>query len=200
MLESLQFPEIVLPALVLISLTGLLLLAGRSSRWLLLILGLQYLGVFLFVYLVWPIGLAMVKLAGGWIASLILGIGPVNTAWEEEERFTPSSSIFRVIVALLVILTVFTLRERVQTWFPVVSAEALIGALVLAGLGLLHLGLATHPLRVVIGLLTLLSGFEILYASMERSILVAGLLAALTLGLALVGVYLDVAPGSEESE
>jgi hypothetical protein len=65
---------------------------------------------------------------------------------------------------------------------------------------LLHLGLTAQPLRVVLGLLTVLSGFEILYAAVESATLVAGLLAAVNLGLALVGAYLLVAPGLERVE
>jgi hypothetical protein len=57
-------------------------------------------------------------------------------------------------------------------------------------MGLLQLGMTTHPLRVVLGLLTLLSGFEILYAAVEVSVLVTGLLALINLGMALVGSYL----------
>lgn len=40
------------------------------------------------------------------------------------------------------------------------------------------------------GLLTTISGFELMYAAVENSVLVAGLLAVVTLGLALVGAYL----------
>ena len=57
------------------------------------------------------------------------------------------------------------------------------------GLGLLQIGLTSHPIRVIIGLLTIISGFEILYAVVEQSALVAGLLAGVTMGLALLGVY-----------
>ena len=68
------------------------------------------------------------------------------------------------------------------------------------GMGLLHLGLTNHPFRVTLGLLTVLSGFEILYAAVETSTLVAGLLAGINLGLALVCAYLLVAPLLEEPE
>jgi hypothetical protein len=44
-----------------------------------------------------------------------------------------------------------------------------------------------------------LSGFEIIYANMESSVLVTGLLAGVNLGLALVGAYLLVAPAMEAS-
>jgi hypothetical protein len=49
-----------------------------------------------------------------------------------------------------------------------------------------------------LGLLTVLSGFEILYSAVEVSALVTGLLAGVNLGLALVGAYLLLAPTLEE--
>jgi hypothetical protein len=71
--------------------------------------------------------------------------------------------------------------------------------MILIALGLLHLGLTSQPFRVVLGLLTVLSGFEILYAAVESSILITGLLAAVTLGLAMLGAYLITAPTLEET-
>jgi hypothetical protein len=73
------------------------------------------------------------------------------------------------------------------------------GSFILMSIGLLQLSLTSHPLRVIIGLLTALSGFEIIYAVIETSILVAGLLAVINLGLALVGAYLLLAPMLEAS-
>jgi len=67
-------------------------------------------------------------------------------------------------------------------------------------LGLLHLGLTSSALRVTLGLLTVLAGFEILYAAVETSVLVAGLLAAVSLGLALAGAYLLVVPSLKVAE
>jgi len=43
---------------------------------------------------------------------------------------------------------------------------------------------------VVTSLLIAISGFEILYAVVENSTLVAGLLAIVSIGVALVGAYL----------
>jgi hypothetical protein len=67
------------------------------------------------------------------------------------------------------------------------------GGLLLISTGLIHLGLTADILRVTIGLLTLIAGFEIIYAAVENSILVAGLLALTNLGLGLVGSYLLLA-------
>jgi hypothetical protein len=61
----------------------------------------------------------------------------------------------------------------------------------------MQVGLGSSVFRSLVGLLILLSGFEIIYAAVELSILVAGLLAMLTLGVALIGSYLMQAPGAE---
>jgi hypothetical protein len=74
------------------------------------------------------------------------------------------------------------------------------GSFMLIGIGLLQLSLSSYPLRVIMGLLTILSGFEIIYAAIETSTLVTGLLAGVNIGLALVGAYLLIAPTMETSQ
>ena len=108
--------------------------------------------------------------------------------------------LFRFIAAVLVILTMLSVSPAVVGWVPGIAFEPTMGALVLLGMGLLHLGLTTHPLRVIFGLFTVLSGFEILYAAVEVSALVGGLLAVVTLGLALLGAYFFLSTGAEGSE
>jgi len=73
-------------------------------------------------------------------------------------------------------------------------------SLLLIGMGLLHLGITAQVLRVTLGLMTVLAGFEILYSAVEGSVLVAALLAVINLGLALVGSYLLIASNSQETE
>ncbi len=58
------------------------------------------------------------------------------------------------------------------------------------GTGLLQLGISKSPLRIIIGLLTVICGFEIFYAAVENSTLVTALLAVITLGLAVTGAYI----------
>ncbi|MBM4427137.1 MAG: hypothetical protein FJ031_07855 [Chloroflexi bacterium] len=67
------------------------------------------------------------------------------------------------------------------------------GSLLLIGAGVVHLGVTSDLFRVTLGLLTLLAGFEILYAALESAILVTGLLAVVNLGLGVLGAYLMVA-------
>jgi hypothetical protein len=94
---------------------------------------------------------------------------------------------------------VITGGSKLVEWFTEISIEQAYGGLILITLGLVQLGLTMQPLRVVIGLLTLLSGFGILYAAVESSVLITGLLAVITLGLSIVGAYMLTAPTLEES-
>ena len=80
------------------------------------------------------------------------------------------------------------------------SYEQIIGGLLLIGMGIFYLGLSDLPFRVAIGILTFLSGFEILYATLERSPLTAGFLALLTLSIALISSYLMSISNDEAEE
>jgi hypothetical protein len=48
-----------------------------------------------------------------------------------------------------------------------------------------------------LGLLTLISGFEIIYSTMEASLLVNAFLAVINLGIALIGAFLLIMPKVE---
>ena len=58
----------------------------------------------------------------------------------------------------------------------------------LAGLGLLQIGLNEMPMQVGFGLLTLLSGFDLFYVALEPSLAVAGLLSAVGFLIALAAL------------
>jgi hypothetical protein len=189
-----------LPSVLLLAISSLLLLISRNWRWSILELAIQYVGVFLLVALHWPLEMAVVKLVAGWMSGAVLGVAMFGApeAWRTEERFWPSGRAFRLLAAGLVGLAVYTVAPHMQAWLPGVRMEQVWGGLILIGMGLLHLGLTAQPLRVALGLLTVLAGFEILYAVIETSTLVAGLLGGVNLGLALAGAYLLNAPIMED--
>ena len=87
---------------------------------------------------------------------------------------------------------------RIEAIIPGLGLQVIAGSLLLMGMGLIHLGLTSNVFHVLLGLLTMLTGFEIIYAAVESSILVAGLLALTNLGLALVGSYLLIADYSSK--
>lgn len=176
-------------AVVAIVMTSLFLLVSQNWRWNIIALAVQYLAVMILTSMVWPIGMAAVKLVAGWMAGAMLSASQPAPELVEDPNLAGSAVIFRFLAAVLVWILVFTGTPVFLEMIPL-PAPLVTGALLLIGMGMLHLGMTTRPLRVLIGLLTTLSGFELIYAAVENSVLVTGLLAVVTLGLALVGAYL----------
>ena len=178
-------------AAFVLSVTSVGLLLSRDWRWSLGLLAIQYFAAFWIVSVHWPLTMSAAKLVTGWMAAAVLGMTRLNIKDDlAGETSWPEGRLFRILAAGLFLVTVSAAANGLTTWLPDAGLPAIWGALVLIGLGLLHLGMTLHPLKVILGLLTTLLGFEILYSTIENSILVAGLLAVITLGLALTGSYL----------
>lgn len=192
---------LILGAMILVSLTSLYILISRDWRFSIAALAIQYMGVFLLVGTAWPIELAVTKMVAGWMAGAILGIAVASSSETRVDIEQPLKfgTSFRLLSAAIFALTVTSVVLHSGELLSSISIGIQWGSFFLIGIGLLQLSLTSHPLRVVIGLLTVLSGFEIIYATMESSVLVTGLLAGVNLGLALVGAYLLVAPAMEAS-
>lgn len=192
---------LVLPSVILAFIAATVLLISWDWRISIFSLGLQYLCVFVLISLSWPMETAAVKVVAGWMAGAVLGLALINLPQENinGKPVLISDIAFRLLAAILAGLFAFTGGARLVIWLPEINVQAAYGTMILVSLGLLQLGLTTHPFRVVLGLLTILSGFEILYAGVESSILITGLLAIVTLGLAIVGAYMLTAPTLEEA-
>jgi hypothetical protein len=102
------------------------------------------------------------------------------------------------VAALVIWLLVFLIAPSLS-FLTTLPLPVTWSGLILIGMGLLQLGMTTHTIKVIIGLLTVLAGFEVFYASIESSVLVAGLLAMITIGLAAAGAYLITFPTMDES-
>jgi len=179
----------------LVAITALILLTSRNWRVSISALGAQYLGVFLLVSIAWPIEYAIVKLIAGWISAAVLGMGlnEQPESWQDEFGERISGILFRGFLAGFIIFMTLIFTPNVVRLVVRSSDLQVFGTLALLGLGLVHLGLTANSTRIILSLLTVLSGFEIFYAAMETSLLVNALLAVNTLGLALIGAYLQVA-------
>ena len=193
-----QIEQLAFLAFLLLVITSFTLLLSADWRWSILALAGQYLGVFLLVWLSWPLEMAVVKLVAGWMAGAILGTTLVNLPEEDSAASPQINRLFRFLVGCLVLLIVFSVSPAIVSWVPEASIVQVWGFVLLVGMGLLNLGLTTRPLRIILALLTILAGFEIIYATVESSTLVAGMLAGVNLGLAMVGAYLLASPHLRE--
>jgi hypothetical protein len=218
----LDFNALEIFAVTLVALTSILLFLLEDWRVSIILLAIQYIGVFILVNVQWPISMAVVKLVAGWMCGAILGIAisglptPEDKTNPEEQTNGIQEVVFKeqtylgrtrpkigrtfyLLTTLLMGLVVISQAQRALSFFPEIRIEQIWGVLILIGMGLLKVGFTQQPMPVTIGLLTALSGFEILYASIDITPLVAGIFAGINLGLALAGAYLLTAPHLEES-
>ncbi len=187
-------------AFILLMTTSMMILLNWNWKVSLAALAVQYIGVFYFTAQSWPFGMAVVKLLVGWIAAAVLAMTLMGQKKPESESIVFVGRLFPFLAGCLAIILVFSFAPEALQWFPAHTDLSLVeGGMTLIVMGLLHLGITGQPLRVILGLLTMLAGFEILYASVEASILVAGLLASIDLGLALVGVYFMTSSSAESN-
>jgi hypothetical protein len=185
-------------AFITILVTSATILLSRDWRWNLGGLGIQYLAIFWLVHVHWSLSISSIILITGWMACTVIGITLLSLHQSPitEETWIGGGS-FYWFGAILAIGTSYALAIKTAAWLSI-DIPLAWGGLLLISMGLLYLGMSNQVFRVIVGLLTALSGFEVLYASVESSILVAVLLAVVTLGLALVGAYLLQLPLSKE--
>ncbi len=190
----------VIVAGLLVTSTGLLLY--RDWRWAIGFLAGQYAGVFWLVVQYWPFGMAAAKLIGGWMATASIGMTLLDLpqAPESIEKYLTQGRTFRLFMVAMAVLLSVGVALRIESALPGIGMPIVVGGMLLVAMGLLQLGMTTQILRVILGLLTTLSGFEIIYAALENSVLVAALLVAVNLGLGLLGAYLLVASFEERTE
>ncbi len=179
--------------------TGILMTTNR--RWMTGMLALQYMGVFGLVGVSWPLEIAVVKLVAGWMAAAVLFLTYQSLPdSRNRQRLTAGSEgyLFMGFAALLIGLSMYSLLPVALRWFLGATPQQVLGGVWLLGLGTLQLSFSREDIRIITGLLTVVSGFEILYATLEASVLMTGLLAMLNIGLAFLGAYLQMAANLED--
>jgi hypothetical protein len=193
-------------AFATIVLTAMIILIFRDWRINAAALGVQYLAAFVLVTLSWPIGMAIVKLITGWMATAAIAFTCLRQKQGASTSETTASLFFRGLAGLLIVLLIFILAPSLQARvFSGVDLMIVQGGLILVGMSLMQLGINSEPYLVMISLLSFLTGFEVIHAALELSTLLTGLLVVVNLGLALVGVYLMVnadepSPSNREGE
>ena len=187
-------------ALFIILVASIGLLLQRDWRWSIGLLASLYLSIFWLVQANWPVSMAAVKLVTGWMVCAILGIAQLNITdpADQSEAAWPQGRLFHLFTAGIILATIFALSLPASEWLGL-SLPIAWGSLLLIGMGLLQLGISAQPFRVILGLLTVQAGFEVLYATVESSILVAALLSVVNLGLALTGAYFLNMPQEEKT-
>jgi hypothetical protein len=73
-----------------------------------------------------------------------------------------------------------------------IALEIVLAALLLIGFGIFQLGITHEPYKIFLAILVLFFGFELIFSANESSLLVNGLLAVVTMLIALMGSYMII--------
>jgi hypothetical protein len=199
-----------MPATVGIFLTAGLLVVSRDWRLNVIALSVQYFFVVLLLTRLIRLEVAAVKGLTGWMICMVFYLTERRASELEQssaaEGSTPrrrwiisARASFCLLAGLLVSVAAYVAALRIP--LPEVPTDITLACYLLAGLGLLLIGLSEAPMQVGIGLLTFLSGFDLFYVALVPSLAVAGLLGAVSFLIALAAAYLraaQVATAGEE--
>lgn len=203
------------PAIAGLVITASLIVVIRDWRFSLAALSVQYVLVGLLLTRLIQPQVALTKVLIGALVCIVLyltarlvsasGEGPALEQEAAEDNRSPLRAViggasladfaFRLLATLFVGLAVYTLSKRHP--LPEVPSDIGFACYWLASLGLLVLMLTDEPLKAGMGLLTLITGFELFYSALERSLSVAGFLGIANFLIALAITYLTAASEAE---
>ena len=166
---------------------GLMLVA---SDWRMRIAGLAsvYLVGFIVIIQIWPVALASVKLISGWMGIALLSTSMLNSMNQANSHRFTSEIVFRFLMAVLLWIVVASIAPSINEWLPIPYTNLYIGVS-LMGSGLLFMSLTDDFIEIVLGLLTILAGFDVIYSSLEGSALVTGIYAFIVIMICLLSGY-----------
>jgi len=181
-----------LPVIILF-ITGSALALMRPQPRSMLILAAQYIAVSWLASTSLPAAGVAAKLVTGLLVCVIfyLGIRQIGDDPLRGDDQLLSANLFFSIIALLLVTvaSVSVARSNLFAQFDI-RIEASVGALFLIAASLLNLGLGTDQLRIGIGLLTFVSGAELIYGFIEPALALIALLTMVHLGIVLVISYI----------
>jgi hypothetical protein len=107
---------------------------------------------------------------------------------------------FNLFAVILVAGAAYSAALRIPLPETEVPRDITLACYLLAGLGLLLIGVSESPMQVGFGLLTFLSGFDLFYVALEPSLAVAGLLGGVSFLIALAAAYLRTVQAAGAAE
>jgi hypothetical protein len=136
----------------------------------------------------------------GWFSRWWQNFSFMSLLLGRDRRRSPAATgfIFRVLVVVLMIIVATTMSNTFVLPDLSLNVTTAVYWLVLAGL--VTLVLTEDPMRVGHGLFTVLTGFDLYYTTLEKSLLMTGLWGAVNLLMALAIGYLIVAKGARQEE
>jgi len=183
-------------ALYLALFGSLLILTRRQWTLNLIALTIQFLCLFPILCSFLPLQLAIIQPFTGLMVTLILYLTLINVGGIKRinlKLLPTSGEVFRALAGILLLSLLRAFIPQLQpAVFPTVPNTYLFLSLSLLVLGILQLGTTREPFYLAIGILTFLTGFQLLYNQLDFSLMLEALLVAVNLLLAIVGSFFIV--------
>ena len=194
-----------MPAVAGVFVTAGILVISRDWRLNSIAFTVQYFFVVLLLSRLIRLEVAAVKGLIGWLICMVFYLTERRASTLEQPQAAQDAAAsqrwrrwiisarasFCLLAGILISVAAYTAALRIP--LPQVPNDVTLACYILAGLGLLLVGLSDDPMQVGLGLLTFLSGFEIFYVALEPSLAIAGLLGAVSFLVALAAAYLRTA-------
>jgi hypothetical protein len=208
------------PAVIGVFVTAGLLVVSRDWRLNLIALAVQYLFVALLMTQIIRLEMAAVKALIGWLICLAFYLTEQQAksltrasgeradlsfqGWAAArlDGWRRQGISVRAAFGFLATVVVAVAAYAAMSAIPItqVPEEFALACYLLGGLGVLLLGLSQDPLRVGVGILMFLSGFDLFYVALEPSLVVTGLLGSISFVMALGMAYLKTIQAATSEE
>jgi len=170
-------------------LVSVFILISSNWRWMVAGLAIQYLISFILIVQIWPLALVSVKLISGWMGVVLLGVSLISFEYHGESEKPVSERLFACISLFLFWMVITATISRLNEWLPISYTNLYIGLTMMAS-GLLQTSHKIDIVGILIGLLSILIGFDIIYSSLEGSALVTAFYGLINIALCLLGVFI----------
>jgi hypothetical protein len=203
-----------MPAVAGLLVTAGILVVARDWRLNVIALTVQYFFVVLLLTRQIQLEVAAVKGLIGWLICMVFYLterraGALEKSAEDEvpaparrwRRWMMSArASFHLLAVILIAVAAYTAALRIPLPETEVPRDITLACYLLAGLGMLLIGISESPMQVGLGLLTFLSGFDLFYVALEPSLAVAGLLGGVSFLIALAAAYLRTIQAASAAE
>lgn len=169
--------------------SGVILMLS-NWRWRMACLAVVQLIGFILIVQIWPIALASVKLISGWMGVALMSATMASSNNEGQVEYHTSAKVFKLMLAAFSWVVIAASVDQLNAWLPISFTNLFIG-LVFFFCGIFYLSLISEINGIAVGLLIFLTGFDIIYSSLEGSALVTGIYGLIVILISLVSSYLQ---------
>ena len=145
---------------------------------------------FVLILQIWPIALASVKLISGWMGVALMSATMASSIDSRNYELQTSAKVFKLMLAAFSWIVIAASVEGLNSWLPITYTNLFIG-LVFFFCGIFYFSQEQDINGIAIGLLIFLSGFDVIYSSLEGSALVTGIYGLIIILISIISSYLQ---------